>query len=132
MWLVPTAVAWALAVAGCGGASGTGSPSPGPTPTPPPASGGTTITITSSGVTPKMLTVSPGTRVTVINSDTVAHDMESDPHPDHTDCVEINQVGFLLPRQSRQTGNLNSIRTCGFHDHDQPTNQSLNGQIVIR
>ena len=49
-----------------------------------------------------------------------SHEMFSDPHPEHTDCPEINQVGFLSPGQSRQTGNLNTVRTCGFHDHATP------------
>ncbi|MEQ1759178.1 MAG: hypothetical protein ABL986_12720 [Vicinamibacterales bacterium] len=90
------------------------------------------MTITASGVSPKTLTVSPGTRVLFINNDTAAHDMASDPHPEHTDCVEINQVGFLTPGQQRQTGNLNTVRSCGFHDHNQPSNQSLNGRITIQ
>jgi hypothetical protein len=58
--------------------------------------------------------------------------MSSNPHPSHTDCPEINQVGFLSAGQSRQTGNLNTARTCGFHDHNQPTNASLQGTIVIQ
>lgn len=73
-----------------------------------------------------------GTRVTFVNNDTIAHDMASDPHPDHTDCPEINQAGFLTPGQMRQTGNLNRARTCGFHDHNQDQNPLLKGQIIIQ
>jgi hypothetical protein len=58
--------------------------------------------------------------------------MNSDPHPDHTDCPELNQVGFIQPGQSRQTGNLIEVRTCGFHDHDLPDAASLTGRIIIR
>jgi hypothetical protein len=58
--------------------------------------------------------------------------MSSNPHPEHTDCPEINQVGFIAPNQTKLTGNLNTRRTCGFHDHDQPTNVSLQGSIVIQ
>jgi hypothetical protein len=58
--------------------------------------------------------------------------MTSDPHPEHDQCPEINQVGFLSAGQSRETGNLVTARTCGFHDHDDPFTQSLQGQIVIR
>jgi plastocyanin len=78
------------------------------------------------------VTISPGTRVTFINNDRVVHDMESDPHPEHTDCPEINQVGFITPGQTKLTGNMNTVRTCGFHDHEQPDNQGLLGSIVIR
>jgi len=113
-----------LALASCGGSS----PS-----APPPPPSGPTITISSSGVvTPKELTVSPGSRVVFINNDTRRHDMASDPHPDHMDCPEINQVGVLNAGQSDETGNLNEVRTCGFHDHDNPLNTNLQGQIVIR
>jgi hypothetical protein len=58
--------------------------------------------------------------------------MESNPHPEHTDCPAINQVGFIQPGQTKLTGNLNIVRTCGFHDHDQPTTTSLQGTIVIQ
>ena len=120
----------------CGG--GGGSTPTNPTPTPNPGGGGggggttgTTITITSAGVSPKELRVTPGTRVTFTNNNTLAHDMASDPHPDHTDCPEINQVGFMQPGQSRQTGNLNTVRTCRFHDHNRDTVESLKGSIII-
>jgi hypothetical protein len=58
--------------------------------------------------------------------------MYSDPHPEHTDCPEFDQVGALAPGQRRQTGNLNTVRTCGFHDHINFENQSLRGTVTIR
>ena len=128
VWVGSVLLTAMLAVAGCGGGGG-GTPT---SPTPPPTGGGTTITITTSGVSPQNITVPPGTRVMFINNDTRRHDMASDPHPEHTDCREINQVGDLQPRQSRETGNLNTVRTCGFHDHDQPTASSLRGSIRIQ
>ena len=105
-----------------------------------PNSGGagsvTTVSILSSGVSTTQMNVTPGTRVTFINNDTRSHNMTSDPHPEHNDCPEINAVGLLQPGQSRETGNLNTIRTCGFHDHDDPpppggTNR-WTGKITIR
>lgn len=90
------------------------------------------MTITSSGASPRQLTVSPGTRVLFTNSDSRPHSMFSDPHPEHTDCTEINQVGLLNPGQTKETGNLNTVRTCGFHDHDDPFNVSLQGRIIIQ
>ena len=80
----------------------------------------------------KELTVPPGTRVLFVNSHSRRHDMASDPHPDHLDCPELNQVGVLNPGQSRESGNLVTVRTCGFHDHDDPDNRNLRGNIVIR
>ena len=58
--------------------------------------------------------------------------MTSDPHPEHTDCPELNQVGFLTPGQSKQSGNLNTRRTCAYHDHNQDSNQNLKGSIIIQ
>lgn len=124
-----------IAAAACGGGSGGSSntptsPSTPPTTTPPVQT--TTITITASGVSPQRITVSPGTRVTFVNNDTRQHEMNSDPHPTHGECPPIDDVGFLAPGQSKQTGNLNTVRTCGFHDHNQPDTASLRGQIVIQ
>lgn len=114
----------ALAVA-CGGSSSNSTPSP----SQPPAA---VITITASGVSPQTVTVARGSQVQFVNNDTRAHEMTSDPHPEHTDCPEINAAGFLSPGQSRQTDNLNTARSCGFHDHNLPTVASLRGTIVIR
>jgi len=92
----------------------------------------TTITIANKAVCPQNITVPRGTQVTFVNNDTVEHMMNSDPHPEHTDCPELNQVGFLAPGQSRQTGNLNIARRCGFHDHDDFNNAALKGSITIQ
>ena len=92
-----------------------------------------TFTISSGGiVSPKQLTVPPGTRVLFVNNHSRRHDVTSDPHPDHLDCPELNQVGVLNAGQSRETGNLVVVRTCGFHDHDDPDNVNLRGSIIIR
>ena len=96
------------------------------------SSTGTTITITGSGVSPKTLTVARGTQVTFTNNDSVSHEMASNPHPVHTDCPEINSVGFLSPGQTKMTANLNTVRSCGYHDHNRSTDTSLQGTIVIQ
>ena len=67
-----------------------------------------------------------------VNNDSRRHDMTSDPHPEHNLCPEINQVGLLQPGQMRETGNLVAVRTCGFHDHENPDNSLLTGRLVIR
>jgi plastocyanin len=90
-----------------------------------------TITITAAGVSPSSVTVAPGSRVTFVNNDSRPHEMDSDPHPAHSDCPEIN-VGFIQAGQSGTTQNLNTARTCGFHDHNQPSVTSLMGTIRIQ
>jgi plastocyanin len=92
-----------------------------------------TITISTGGIAdPKQLIVPPGTRVLFVNHHSRPHNMTSDPHPDHHDCEQLNQVGLLNAGQSRESGNLVTTRACGFHDHDDPDNINLRGSIVIR
>lgn len=117
---------------GGGGSSTPSAPSPTPTPTPTPTPSAATITITSSGVSPRSVTIAPGGRVTFVNNDNRPHDMASNPHPAHTDCPAINDVGFLTAGQMRTTGNLNTVRTCGYHDHNRDTDTSLQGTITIQ
>jgi plastocyanin len=127
-----------LAVVACGGGDSPSAPSPSPSPAPSPAPtpppGGptatTTITISAAGAAPKDIVVARGSRVTFVNNDGVGHDMNSDPHPAHTSCTDMN-VGFVASAQSRQTDVLNVARTCGYHDHNQPSNTSLQGTIRI-
>jgi hypothetical protein len=115
-----------VALESCGGGNAPTTPSPAP-------ENPYRITISASGaVTPTELVVPPGTRVLFVNSDSRRHDMTSDPHPDHNLCPEINQVGLLQTGQMRETGNLVTVRTCGFHDHENPDNRLLTGRIVIR
>ena len=110
-----------------------GTCSSGTTPTPPPPPAPTiTIVIGPTGVTPKSVEVPLGARVLFINNDTREHTMGTDPHPDHTDCPVINQVGLLRPGERRETGNLVVVRSCGFHDHELPTLTELWGTIVTR
>jgi plastocyanin len=113
----------AFDLSGCKASSST--PSAPPTPT-------NVITITANGVTPKSIIVSAGSQVTFTNNDTRTHDMQSDPHPEHNDCPELAQVGFLQVGQSRQTGNLNTIRTCTYHDNAHEEDARLRGSITIQ
>ena len=118
----------AVCVATCASCGGDGPTNPSPAPENP-----YRITISAAGaVGPLELVVPPGTRVLFVNNDSRRHEMTSDPHPEHSLCPEINQVGLLQPGQVRETGNLVAVRTCGFHDHENPDNRLLTGRIVIR
>ena len=91
-----------------------------------------TITIGANGVvSPSQITISVGQQVLFVNSHTAAHDVESDPHPVHTQCPAIN-IGLLAPGQSRLSAPLTIATTCGFHDHQQPLDTSLQGTIIVR
>ena len=124
----------AVSAAACGGGGGSSTPTtPTPTPTTGTPSDTATITIGANGaVSPASVTITRGGRVTIVNNDSRAHDMSSDPHPEHTQCVEINQIGFLTAGQQRTSGNFNTARTCGFHDHNLPNDAGLKGTIVIQ
>jgi hypothetical protein len=139
--LAACALAVLLVAAGCGGggsaptqpSGGTGTGNTGGTG----GTGGTgtsssnRITITASGVDSKAVTIKVGERLTVTNNDTRAHEFSSDPHPEHTDCPELNQIGFIQPNQTKESGNFVAARTCGFHDHNQPSNTALQGRVTI-
>ncbi len=148
--LIVLAAAGLIALGACGGGGSPSNPSPQPTPvpapqptptptptpnpnpTPTPSPSSATVTITSSGVSPKSVTISVGGRVTFVNNSSQFHEMLSDPHPQHTDCPPMDDIGALAPGQSRQTGVFTIARTCGYHDHGQPGNASLQGTIVIQ
>lgn len=139
---VAAAVLVAATAVACGGGSSSSTPTS-PTPpttttpptTPPPTTptDSATITIGSDGrVSPSSVTVLRGGRVTMINNHNRNHEMDSDPHPEHSDCPELNQWGFLQPNQQRTSGNLNTARTCRFHDHNEPSNTALQGSVIIQ
>jgi plastocyanin len=114
----------------CGGSSTPTAPSgssgsPGPS--------GATITIGSNGaVSPSQVTISVGQSVTFVNNDSRVHDMASNPHPEHTDCPSMVPVGNLSPGQTKLTNAFTAARTCGFHDHGNPTDAALQGNIIIQ
>jgi len=114
----------ALIATACGGGSSSTTTTPTAT--------GTTMTITNNTVSPSTLTIARGQQVTFVNNDSRAHEMNSDPHPEHTDCPELNQVGHLEPGQQRTSGNLNTARRCGFHDHLNDNIAAMKGSITIQ
>ena len=122
------AAAIAVAVSCGGGSSPSTSPSGGCTP----SSSPNTLVIQNNTICPSALTVTRGAQITILNSDSRDHQMNSDPHPEHTDCPELNQIGFLATNVSRQSGNLNIARTCRMHDHNAPDTASLKATITIQ
>ena len=114
-------------LSGCGNGDSPTSPSPGT------GAVGATVTIGSNGAaSPSAVTINVGEVVMFVNSDSRSHDIESNPHPAHTDCPAINAVSTLQTGQSRNTGNFTTGRLCGYHDHQNPTSTALQGTITIR
>jgi len=94
---------------------------------------GATITIGANGaVSPSSVTVAVGQSVTFTNNSSSSHDMESDPHPAHTACPSIANVGLLQPNQSKTTFGFANAGSCGYHDHNDSGNSALQGRIVVQ
>lgn len=111
----------AIIVATCGGG---GTTMPGPT--------DVTITITAQGPRPVEVTVPRGGRVTFTNSDVRSHAVSSDPIQTHTDCPALNEVGTVNPGTSRTSGTLDIVRVCGFHDHNNETDPTFKGRVIVQ
>ncbi|HEV8317272.1 MAG TPA: hypothetical protein VGQ10_07670 [Vicinamibacterales bacterium] len=121
--VLPAAVVMAVSCSGDSPTSPT-STSTGPVDT-------NTITIANGSVSPNFIRVAVGSTVTLVNNDSRARDLNSDPHPSHTDCPALNW-GPLQPGESRASAPLTTARTCGYHDHIVPSNTSLQGRILIQ
>jgi hypothetical protein len=113
-----------LTLAACGGGS---SPTP-PTPLP----NEITINVTATGFKPPQAEVAVGGRVLFTNIDDRLHSIASNPLTTHADCPPINDVGVLVPGQSKSTGALTTARTCTYHDTFSEGGQLLMGTIVVR
>jgi plastocyanin len=124
--LASGALPLALALNACGGY---GSPAG---PDSPPGPEGAVVSITSSGVDPRTVTIAYGQSVTFVNNDSVAHEMASDPHPLHDQCPGINRVGRLEPGQRAQTAAFAVSRTCGYHDLLRDGETPWRGTINVR
>ena len=74
------------------------------------------VTITTTGVTPTEAG-SPGRTLILefINHDSDVHDIRADPHPAHSDCLELN-VGPIMPGERRLLPSIASGFRCGYHD----------------
>lgn len=80
----------------------------------------TMISVTSSGFTPKDVTIHIGEAVTWVNNDTADHQINSTPHPIHTDYPPLNTVG-LLKSGEKKSLSFPTAGTFKYHDHLNPT-----------
>ena len=82
-----------------------------------------TITYSSHGFSPANLTVKTGATVTIKNTTSEDMQLDSDPHPVHTDDTDLN-VGLVAPGQSR-TFVVTKTGTFGYHNHLDPSDKGL-------
>ena len=140
---MPTArialLAVVLAHAACSSGATPTAPSPpvgqtlptNPPATPPPA-GPPTITLTSTGLSPKEITVAVGARVLFVNHDVRSHELWGGPDHNNRDCPEVDVAGFLVAGQSRESGTFMRPQTCHFHDHTNYGNPAFEGRILVQ
>jgi plastocyanin len=114
--------------AACGGDDDGDGPAP---PAPQPAPGNAVlVVITDTGLSPRLINVRPGGQVTFRNDDARAHQLSSDPHPDHTLCPEYNnpvlQQGELFTATAQPRGS-----PCALHDHLNPDDRTFRGTVTV-
>jgi len=85
-----------------------------------------TITFTDSGFSPAEVTIQSGQAVRFTNSSSQIIDVDSDPHPAHTDDSELN-IGTVEAGSSK-TAVLTTKGTWGYHDH---LNPGFTGKIHV-
>lgn len=114
-----TALAAAAVLGGCGGGSddgGTGACTPGQT---------ASLTVASSGFSPRAVCVLPGGSVTLQNTDSVPHDVESGPT-----CTQLN-LGAVGAGQSVTTATFPTAQTCTFFDAAHSNDPAFQGTVAV-
>ena len=94
---------------------------------------GATITITAAGVSSKSVVVAVGQTVTFVNNDSRAHEIASNPHPQHGTCPSIEAgLGTINAGQTKVTHTFANAGTCSYHDHLNDTNAAFQGTITVQ
>lgn len=78
-----------------------------------------TLSYTGSAFTPDTINATVPLTLTVRNDSKDALSFNSDPHPQHTQCPNLN-LGAIDPGQSKSV-TITSPETCGFHNHLNPS-----------
>lgn len=81
-----------------------------------------TITFDGTQFSPATMTVKSGTVITVKNTSSDSLQLDSDPHPAHTDDTDLN-VGTVAPGASK-TFTVTKTGSYGYHNHLDPTVQA--------
>jgi plastocyanin len=90
--------------------------------------GAATFTLTTSGASPKSVTIKKGESVTWENSTSDVVQINSAPHPAHTDYPPLNTVGQVAVGAKKSL----SFPTAGTYKWHNHLNPSANGSIVVQ
>ena len=85
------------------------------------------VKITSTGFSPKDITVKVGKMVTWENTDSANHTVNSAPHPTHTLYPFLN-IGVIGPEEKKSVS-FEKAGTYKYHDH---LNPSLIGTVTVQ
>ncbi len=129
---VPALVGILSVATACGGGGGAASSNPSPTAPTATNTNASAVTINvGSSVDPNNVRIEVGQSARFVNNGTQTHAFRSDPHPTHGSCPEIDVSGTLRPGASVVVGPFPKVTSCRYHDHDNPTNASLQGTLRI-
>lgn len=92
-----------------------------------PTAAGQSVTYSNAGFLPSSVTIMSGQTVTFTNSSSSLLQINSDPHPTHTDNPELN-IGAINPGESK-TVTLTTKGTWGYHNH---LNSSQRGSVIVQ
>lgn len=87
----------------------------------------TIIEVTSSGFSPQAVTIKAGGSVTWVNKDSQVHQVNSSPHPFHTDYPPLNTISQLNPGDKKSL-TFPDKGVFKFHDH---LNPKLFGSVTV-
>lgn len=85
------------------------------------------VSITSSGYSPKTVTVKAGTKVTWTNNTQGNATVNSDPHPAHSTYPPLNTVGLIKPGESKSFV-FTEKGTYNYHNH---LNAAQTGTVTV-
>jgi hypothetical protein len=127
-WRTAVGCILTLTIAACGSVAAPTAPVPSPA-----LPSEVTINVTATGFKPKDAELAVGGHARFENIDDRLHSIASNPLISHADCPPINEVGVLVPGQSKLTGVLTEAKTCGYHDTaSEGSGQVLMGTITVR
>lgn len=86
-----------------------------------------TVIYDQNGFSPEMLTSKVGEKMNIENKSSSTIEVNSDPHPSHTENPELN-VGAIEPGATKSV-TLTTTGTFGFHNHLQPDEKA---RVVVQ
>ena len=101
---------------------------PTPTPTPTPAAMIHTVSYTSSGYSPSVVTIRAGDTVKFVNNSSNNMWPASDPHPTHTNYPEFDPMTSISPG-GQWSFTFSKPGTWGYHDHLTP---GKTGTVIVQ